>query len=76
MITPYCGICDMPVEGFQMDVVKSPYYVGFHAYCCGRTQSCRVPVEDVFRAKRNNQKLYVIVPTGRYQGLRGRARQG
>lgn len=72
MFTPYCLRCDMPVERFCMDVVASPYYVGFHASCCGYTQSCRVSVDEAFQAKREGKKIYVIVPPGRAQGVRKR----
>lgn len=74
MVTPYCSLCDMPVERFCMDVVTSPYYVGIHAQCCGKTSSTRIPIEEFFRIKRTNAKLYVIVGKHRTQGVRDRAR--
>jgi len=66
MIVPWCRSCDMPVEKFAMDVVTSPYYVGIHASCHGVTSSMRLSVEDLFRAKRTGEKLYVITKA---QGL-------
>lgn len=75
MITPFCGICDMPVEKFCMDVVKSPYYIGLHCQCCGRTQSSRVSIDDAFEAKRTNAKVYGISSATVPTGIRRRARQ-
>lgn len=72
MFIPFCGLCEMPVEGFSMDVVTSPYYVAFHARCCGKTQSMRISVDEAFQAKRENRKIYAIVPKGRVQGIRKR----
>lgn len=71
IVTPYCSFCDMPAERFCMDVLTSPYYVGIHAQCCGKTQSVRISVEELFRIKRTNDKLYVVVGKGRAQGIRG-----
>lgn len=75
IITPYCGICDMPVERMQFDVVTSPYSMGIHAQCCGKTSSVRISNEEVFRIKRSGEKLYVIVGKGHLQGIRGQARR-
>lgn len=70
MITPYCSRCDMPVERFCMDVVTSPFHVGIHASCCGATSSVRISLEELFRVKRTNEKLYVITSKTRGQGVR------
>lgn len=71
LITPYCGLCDMPAERFCMDVVTSPYFLGIHATCCGKTSSARIPIEEVFRIKRTGEKFYVVTRKGSAQGLRG-----
>lgn len=75
LITPYCRRCDMPVERFQMDVVKSPFYVGIHAQCCGYTQSSRVSIDEVFRLQRTNDKFYAVVPPQFDQGIKTQARR-
>jgi len=75
IITPYCMVCDMPVERMQFDVVTSPYYIGIHAQCCGKTSSLRLPIEEMFRMKRSKEKLYIIVAKHRMQGLRSMARR-
>ena len=64
----------MPVERFCMDVISSPYYVGIHASCCGSTSSMRISVEEVFRLKRTNEKLYIIASKTRGQGIQSMAR--
>lgn len=75
LVTPYCERCGMPAERFQMDVVKSPYYVGLHVQCCGYTSSCRVGIDEVFRLHRTGEKLFAITRKGGYQGLRSVARR-
>ncbi len=69
-ITPYCARCDMPVERMCMDVLTSPFHIGIHAQCCGATASIRISVEEMFRIKRTNEKLYVITSKTRGQGVR------
>jgi hypothetical protein len=69
MITPYCHRCDMPVERFCMDIVSSPHHVGIHASCCGTTASLRLTVEQFFRARQTNEKVYVITSKTRGQGV-------
>lgn len=69
MIVGYCARCDMPVERFCMDVLTSPYYVGIHAQCCGASSSMRISLEEIFRIKRNNEKLYIITSKTRGQGV-------
>ncbi len=70
IVTPYCGLCRQPVERFQMDVVTSPYYVGIHAHCCGRTSSMRVSIDEVRRLRQTNDKLWAVMAKGRIQGIR------
>jgi len=70
IITPFCSICGLPAERFVMDVVKSPYYVGLHVHCCDRTSSMRVSIDEVRRLRMTNEKLWVVMPKGRTQGIR------
>lgn len=74
-IVPYCQRCDQPVERLTFDPISSPYYIGIHAQCCGQTSSVRMPVEEMFRLKRTNEKFYIIVGKHRTQGLRKQARR-
>lgn len=68
-ITPYCALCELPVELFTILDVKSPYYVEIDAQCCGRTQGARVPVEKLLEVKRSGGKLYLVVGPRRSQGV-------
>lgn len=70
IVTPFCSICRLPVERFQLDVVKSPYYMGVHAQCCQRTSSMRVSIDEVRRLRATNDKLWVVMAKGRVQGIR------
>ena len=75
LLVPYCMVCDMPVEKFTFDVISSPWVLGISGHCCDRTQGARVPIEDVYRMKRTGEKFYLVVKSGRTQGLRGQARR-
>lgn len=73
-ITPYCAICQLPVERYTLDVVTSPYHIGVHAHCCDRTSSTRIATSVYLEMMATGQKLYVIVKKGSTAGLRGRKR--
>ena len=75
VIVPYCARCDMPVERLQFDVVSDPYRMGIHAQCCGATSSVRISIEEVYRLKRSNEKLYVISAKTHGPGIRGQKRR-
>jgi hypothetical protein len=68
-ITPYCGLCDQPVERLQFDL-KSRFAFGIEAQCCGKTASVRLPIADFLRMKETSEKFYIIMPRRRSQGLR------
>lgn len=72
LIVPYCQLCDMPVESFCMDVVTSPYRAGIHASCCGKTSSAYLPIEEIFRLRRTNEKFFVITRKGSFQRVAAR----
>lgn len=85
-VVPYCRLCDMPAERFAVHggqrihdrlVVGgtvSAYYVEIEAQCCGKTQGKKVSVDELLRLKRDNQKLWVVVKKGAYQGVGGLVR--
>ncbi len=70
MITPYCGWCQLPAERICFDVISSPYRVGIHAACCGKTSSMHLPVEKLMEMRATGAKLFVLTPKNSQQGLR------
>lgn len=73
-VFPYCGICDLPVERFQMEVPVTDFRVGITGECCGKQQSRWITQAEVHRLRMTNEKLYLVVPTGRTQEIRGQKR--
>lgn len=73
-LVPYCQLCDMPVERYQMDLIRgSGDHIGIHAQCCGVTSSMRIGIvayrELIATPK---AKLFVIVRKGSLAGIRTR----
>lgn len=70
-LTPYCAICQLPVERFTLDVVTSPHHIGLHCQCCDRVSSTRIATSVYLEMLATGKKLYCIVPKGSVAGLRG-----
>ena len=73
-LIPFCQRCDMPVERYQMDLVRGGGdHIGIHAHCCGQTSSTRITVVAYLELIRTpGAKLYVIVKKGSQAGIRTR----
>jgi hypothetical protein len=72
-VTPYCQICGLPVERYQMDVVGAATgsgHIGIHAQCCDRTSSTRISLDVYLEMIATGKKLFVIVRKGSHAGLR------
>ena len=76
VIIGYCGICDRPCERLSIFPNHSVYYIEIEGKCCGKSQGIRISVEERFRLKRSNEKLYLVVGKGHEQEIRKQARFG
>lgn len=76
VIVPYCGICDCPVERMSIFPNRSVYYLEIEGKCCGKAQGIRISIEELYRIKRSNEKLYLVVGKGHVQTIRAQARFG
>ena len=76
VIIPFCGICDNPCERLSIFPNRSVYYLEIEGQCCGKHQGIRISIEELYRIKRNNEKLYLVVGKGHTQEIRKHARFG
>jgi hypothetical protein len=71
-LTPYCQICDMPVERLWITPFTEAHqdHIIVNAACCNQQSASRVSLRAIWALKASGQKWFAIVKRGLRQGPR------